>query len=442
MASKLPVDTVTVNTVTISAEQILATLRSAWPDVGLSEGPHLLTGGFWATIFHLRLTGTPDDVPADVVLRIAPHPEMGAKETAVQAALADAGAPTPTVHLRGPAGGPLGDAWAVMDLAAGDPLLAGLERMAALRNLPGIVTHLPVQLADTMASIHRVDATPVIEQVRAAAPTVALTIDELWPHLHAGAEQASRHDLVDALDTLARDTPRQDDPVLCHGDLHPFNLLRDGERITVLDWTGAVVAPAAFDVAYTRLLLRYPPLAAPPALRPVLGAGARALARRFVHRYLHANPTADLANVDWYTALHATRVLIELAAWQNTGDPRADGHPWLLIAPGAATDLTRITGIDVRSTAPAPDHAHPRSAGFTCRMVGERRRAIVAAVRLLWPRRPGDVRRRARRTPPGRASSCSFARGDWYGPARRWTGRAASRGFARGCRSGRGGGGC
>jgi aminoglycoside phosphotransferase (APT) family kinase protein len=204
-----------------------------------------------------------------------------------------------------------------------------------------------------MTVIHRVDPAAVIERVRAVAPTVALTIDELLPHLHAGAEQAGRHDLIDVLDTLANRMPPQDDLVLCHGDLHPFNLLRDGDRITVLDWTGALIAPPAWDVALTRLLLRYPPLAAPPALRPLIDAGARALAQRFVHRYHQANPTADLTNLDWHTALHATRVHIDLATWQTTNDPRADSHPWNLIAPGATKELVRITGVKL-GTKPAP----------------------------------------------------------------------------------------
>jgi hypothetical protein len=98
-------------------------------------------------------------------------------------------------------------------------------------------------------------------------------------------------------------------------------------------------------VALTRLLQRYPPLAAPPALRPIIDAGARVLARRFVGRYRHAYPTADLTDLDWYTGLHATRVLIDLATWHYTGDSRGNTHPWTLIAPGAATELTRITGI-------------------------------------------------------------------------------------------------
>jgi aminoglycoside phosphotransferase (APT) family kinase protein len=342
--------------VTILPAQIIGALHGAWPDVDLAAAPRPLTGGYWATILHLRLTGAPHGVPDDVVLRVVPHPEMGAKESAVQAALAGAGAPTPAVHLTGPAGGPLGDAWTVMDLAPGDPLLAGLDGAAALRQLPRILARLPAQLADTMAAVHAVDPAPVVQRARAVAPTVALSLDELWPHVRAGADLTGRHDLADALDALAAHPPPRGETVLCHGDLHPFNLLVDGDRITVLDWTGALVAPPAYDVALTRLLLRYPPLATPAALRPIVGAGATVLARRFVRRYRDANPTADLTDLDWYTALHATRILIDLATWQNTGDPRSRDHPWKLIAPGAATELTRTTGIELNepSTATSP----------------------------------------------------------------------------------------
>jgi aminoglycoside phosphotransferase (APT) family kinase protein len=346
--------------VTILSEQILGALRGAWPRVDLAAEPRPLTGGYWATILHLRLTGTPDGVPDDVVLRVVPHPEMGAKEIAVQAALAEAGAPTPTIHLTGPAGGPLGDAWAVMDLARGKPLLTGLDGTAALRNLPRILARLPTQLADTMAAIHHIDPAPVVERVRAVAPTVAFTVDELWPHLLAGAERTGRHDLVDALHTLAERRPTAREAVLCHGDLHPFNLLRDADRITVLDWTAALVAPPACDVALSRLLLRYPPLAAPPALHPIIATGARALARRFVRRYHHVNPTADFTSLDWYTALHASRILIDLATWQNTDDPRTKTHPWNLVAPGAANELVRITGTDLN---PEPRPGPRQAAG-------------------------------------------------------------------------------
>jgi hypothetical protein len=75
---------------------------------------------------------------------------------------------------------------------------------------------------------------------------------------------------------------------------------------------------------------------------------------RFVRPDHYANPTADLTNLDWYTGLHATRVLIDLVTWHKTGDPRANAHPWTLIAPGGVTELTRITGIGL--TRPSPVH--------------------------------------------------------------------------------------
>jgi hypothetical protein len=77
-------------------------------------------------------------------------------------------------------------------------------------------------------------------------------------------------------------------------------------------------------------------------------------ARRFVRRHDQANPTADLTNLDWHIGLHATRVLIDLATCHNTGDARAIDDPWMLIAPGAVTELMRITGIGPNR--PQPEH--------------------------------------------------------------------------------------
>jgi aminoglycoside phosphotransferase (APT) family kinase protein len=350
MAWTLPKLTVTVNTATICSEQILAALRDAWPAAELVDVPRRVTGGQWASIHRLRLAGAPEGVPEELVLRVAPHPEMAAKEQAVQAAVAQAGVPTPRIHLTGPAGGPLEGAWAVMDLAPGSPLLGDLDGMAALGRLPQILARLPRCLAAAMAGVHRLDPAPVIRSTRAAAPTAALTVDELWPHLRTAADGADRPDLARAIDRLADGQPSQEAPVICHGDLHPFNLIADGDRLTILDWTGSLIAPAAYDVAFTRLLLRHPPLEATALLRPALAAGGAVAARRFVRSYLRANPRVDLAHLDWYTALHAARIVTDHAAWARAGDPRADHHPWRLVAPAAAAALGRASGVELVDT--------------------------------------------------------------------------------------------
>jgi aminoglycoside phosphotransferase (APT) family kinase protein len=340
-----------VNAVNLDGSVIETTLRAAWPAVEVKD-LRPLTGGQWATMAHLRLAGQPGAIPDDVVLRVAPDAAMGAKELAVQAAANDAGIVTPRVHLSGEAGGPLVGAWSVMDLAAGESLITDLDGAAAIRRLPSLLRDLPRRLADTMATIHRIDPQPVTDRVRAVAPSVALTIDELWPHLHAATDALADDALTGALERLHQTQPPQRDGVLCHGDLHPFNLLIDADTVTVLDWTAAAVAPPAYDVANTWLLVRHPPLAAPAALRPAIGTGAAVLARRFVHRYRQAAPTAELGDIDWYAGLHGARILIDLATWQRDSDPRAQHHPWRLLATGAAKALQRATGVRVDPTPP------------------------------------------------------------------------------------------
>jgi aminoglycoside phosphotransferase (APT) family kinase protein len=294
----------------------------------------------------LRVTGVPDGVPEDLVLRVVPDPAMGAKELAVQAAAHDAGIHTPQVHLTGDSGGPLGGAWAVMDLAPGSPMLAGLDGLAAIRRLPALLRHLPGQLAETMTAIHRVDPGPVARRVRFAAATAALGVEELWAHLHDAAIDVPR--VRAALERLHDNKPLERETVLCHGDLHPLNLLSDAKGdVTVLDWTAAAIAPPEYDVAFTWLLIGNPPLEAPGPIRPVINSAAGLLARRFLQRYRRANGNAALTDLPWYAALHGTRVLVDLAMWRGTNDTRAVTHPWRLVAPGAARAVRRVTGIDV-----------------------------------------------------------------------------------------------
>jgi aminoglycoside phosphotransferase (APT) family kinase protein len=335
--------TVTVITVTISEESATRALREAWPEAEIKELQPLL-GGQWAAMARVRISGAPAGVPEDLVLRVVPEAVMGAKELAVQRAAHAAGVTTPMVQLLGQQGGPLGGAWAVMDLAPGRPLLADLNGAAAIRQLPALLRRLPTQLADTMLAVHRIEPTTVENAVRSAAPGAPLRVEDLWHHLHA----ASGGPLRTALERLWESRPTEGRIVVCHGDLHPFNLLLDEDgMVTVLDWTAALIAPPAYDVAFTWLLLGHPPLAAPAPLRPVIGAGAAVLSRRFLREYRAREPRLDMEQVRWFAGLHACRVLVDLATWRAAGDPRSRSHPWRLVAPGAARALRRATGVRV-----------------------------------------------------------------------------------------------
>ena len=96
---------------------------------------------------------------------------------------------------------------------------------------------------------------------------------------------------------------------MCHGDLHPFNVLDDDGPLVVLDWTGAVVADPCFDLALTELLLANPPLVLPGP-----GSGRPRPAGSSPGGSSPPTPAPTPASPDhlpWFRALHGARVLIE-----------------------------------------------------------------------------------------------------------------------------------
>lgn len=329
-------------------DEIDGVLAAAWPQLRMAAPPVPLTGGFWARMWRVRVTGQPEPMASEVVVRYAPHRVMGAKEAEVQRAVAALGYRTPHVWLSTPASGPADGWWSVMDFAPGAPLLPGLQGAAVLRRAPSLARTLPVQLAETMASLHRLDPRPISEAVRRAAPEVAWTVPDLTGQLRLGAEAIGRADVAAALDQLAARAPAPDHPVPCHGDLHPFNVLADADGLTVLDWTGAALADPCFDVAFTELLLANPPLPLPAPLVPALGAVGRLLARRFVAAYQRASPRASLGELGWFRALHCARVLIEDTRRRAEHGPDAGGHPLRLVVPVAVHHLAAATGVEVR----------------------------------------------------------------------------------------------
>jgi len=153
-----------------------------------------------------------------------------------------------------------------------------------------------------------------------------------------------------AIRWLDANPPPVEPEVICHGDLHPFNLLVGAAgRVTVLDWSAALVAPAAYDVAFTSLLLSEPPLAVPRPLAPFTRSGGRLLARRFRRTYARAlGRDVDPGSLRWHEGVVCLRALVEVAHWAAAGELDAHrGLPWLIWGPAFAARLHRLTGAAV-----------------------------------------------------------------------------------------------
>jgi aminoglycoside phosphotransferase (APT) family kinase protein len=168
--------------------------------------------------------------------------------------------------------------------------------------------------------------------------------------MRSASVRIARSDLAQVAQWLLDHSCASGPDVVCHGDLHPFNVLSDQSgQVTLLDWSAAVLAPRAYDVAFTSLMLAGAPLDVPRPMRGLVRAAGRRLAARFVRCYQrHSGTTVDPVAIEWYSAVVALRALVEIAGWAHDGiaDERA-GHPWLLSRDAFAAQLQTVSGVTV-----------------------------------------------------------------------------------------------
>jgi aminoglycoside phosphotransferase (APT) family kinase protein len=93
--------------------------------------------------------------------------------------------------------------------------------------------------------------------------------------------------------------------VVCHGDFHPLNVMVDGERASVIDWTDAGLGPREADVSRTLLLFHIAAIAAGSAVeRVALRVAGPRLAGRYRRAYETGAPL-DPRRLRAWEALHA-----------------------------------------------------------------------------------------------------------------------------------------
>ena len=165
--------------------------------------------------------------------------------------------------------------------------------------------------------------------------------------LRVDADCVARCDVIDGALRVGRRIAKRVD-VICHGDLHPFNLLVDehGEMI-VLDWTGATIAAPEMDVGFTAALLRCAPIAVPRMIAPVIARVTNRLAETFVGA-CRSTETLDDSALDWWEALQCARCLSEVAgARVGSAVTVAEAHPFETAAPMMLRRLRQLTGVEV-----------------------------------------------------------------------------------------------
>jgi len=325
--------------------------RSGAPNLRFAAGPERVAGGFWAEILSVRLEGAPPGLDGDLIVRVMPDTGVAQREIVVQEEVVRQGFPAPAVRLTGDADDGLGRPFMVMDRVPGGPPVPAMKGPSGLPAIGRAALRLPDLMARTSAQLHALDPAPL--RSRLAALDTLVDIGDLVSLLADRAAEADRPDLERGARHMLRIRPPSEREAICHGDLHPFNVLVDGDRVSVIDWSLGLVADPAFDLAFTSMTMAMAPIDIPRGLRGTVRAGARRSARQFLRRYrVHARD-ADASLEDnvlqWYTAAQCLRALVEVAEWiaLDEIDDKA-GHPWLVMAPRMAVLLTELVGDDIR----------------------------------------------------------------------------------------------
>jgi aminoglycoside phosphotransferase (APT) family kinase protein len=326
-------------------EQMLAALRTHLDraEVQFSEALHPLEGGYSNEIFRFRLEDAPAPFDQPLVLRLTSDERDTAREGIIENGVAEQGFPAPPILLRGGSSSAFGRPFLVTPLSPG----VSFNETITARTAIGAFRRLPDQLAAAMVALHGVPTENITARLTAEgwepdrldSLAVLADVDDY-------AEQANSSDLRRRAAVLRKNQPSFARPVVCHGDLHPFNLLFAGRAVMiVLDWELARLADPAYDVGRTLVLLRLAPYPMSRISRTMIQPVATALARGFERRYRARNPLDDLS-VRWHEALHCLRTLaiVEAGASLPSGSRlRRTADVWLPVASRLEQRLAAIT---------------------------------------------------------------------------------------------------
>ncbi len=266
--------------------EVIVEALDAPPQTGFDSDIHLLA---------LRGRGLPPEWTRGLVLRVkgsARHLDEARTEAELHDWLADRGYPVPRILAVVEPGVLTDRPVQVIERAAGTTMLD------ALRRRPWRVRPLLGRFVELHARLHDLDLVDV--PIEADVVDRRMRLPRQVAHETGDPALRDAVTLVESWSGRLRDAP----PVLCHGDFHPLNLLVDGDRAAVIDWTDAGLGDRHCDVARTAALFDLAPITASSAVeRRLLGVAGPWLGRRYLHRHAEAR-AIDPDRIALWTPVH------------------------------------------------------------------------------------------------------------------------------------------
>jgi aminoglycoside phosphotransferase (APT) family kinase protein len=223
------------------------------------------------------------------VLRLlkAPIPGQAEREAAAMTAAGAAGAPVPAVY-----------GVVTVDERTGIVMerIEGPDQLSVLGRRPWLLQATGRLLGDVHARLHETSLPPELPATRD------------WLKERIGGSDLVPERLAKVALRLLEELP--DGNALCHGDLHPGNVLLGREGPVVIDWTNVTRGDPMADVAWTRLLLRVarPQPSAPALVRVATPLARSILSSSYLRAYRRQRPL-DLDRAKrWEPVLLADRI--------------------------------------------------------------------------------------------------------------------------------------
>jgi aminoglycoside phosphotransferase (APT) family kinase protein len=287
------------------------------------EAPVRISGGFdfWIYGLHFGGPGLPAQWAAPLIARIPAAPGrfvLLEQESRMQAWVAAQGYPAPPLLELVPPGELFESPVQVMKRQAGTTMA---DAMAAA---PWHILRFARQMAACQAALHRVP----VPAWAGAGPEWSLADKRLLLTRYLVAN-GSHSGLAEALERTERILPllKVPEPVICHGDFHPGNLLMDATTFSVIDWTDAGIGDRHGDIARTAWLPRFAAVAARHQKRRlVLRAWAPVLSRAYLSSYRRDLPV-DAARLRLWMPLQVLHAwACAVAVEQGLAGPSRAGH--------------------------------------------------------------------------------------------------------------------
>lgn len=204
-----------------------------------------MKGGNEAYLYRFQVKGI-EGMEKPLVLRLFPSfygDEKAEWEAMIQNMLNERGIPTPRAHLSSKDMSILGGSFLVMEYIEGETVDPGDD--SDILNLA----------ARTQATLHQIDGKPVSEEILALGHS--LESHSIEGRIDWLLRRAQKHpELQELFQWLVDNKPELPERLsMVHGDFHPMNMLvKDGEVVAILDWSGFIVGDPMTGLGWTLAL--------------------------------------------------------------------------------------------------------------------------------------------------------------------------------------------